>query len=71
MTTFVSPDSHALFFIPAGVEQMLNRYRRLLLANVQAIRALGSCALNMCAVAAGRADLYYEGLTVYIEDTWR
>jgi len=46
---------------PEGVEQMLGRYRRMLLANVQAIRALGSCALNMCAIAAGRAELYYEG----------
>jgi fructose-1,6-bisphosphatase/inositol monophosphatase family enzyme len=28
---------------------------------VQSLRALGSCALNMCSVAVGRMDGYFEG----------
>ena len=38
----------------------LSRYRRLLLANVRALRSTGSAALNMCLVASGVMDVYYE-----------
>eukprot|EP00808_Paulinella_micropora_P021071 g29964.t1 len=43
-----------------GVENMTGQISRLLRANVQTLRSLGSCALNMCYVAAGIADAYYE-----------
>jgi inositol-phosphate phosphatase/L-galactose 1-phosphate phosphatase len=46
---------------PEGVAEMLRRIERLLLRRVQGMRSMGSCALNMCYVAAGRLDLYYEG----------
>jgi inositol-phosphate phosphatase/L-galactose 1-phosphate phosphatase len=46
---------------PEGADEMLGRIRRLLVAGVQGLRSLGSCAINMCAVASGRADVYYEG----------
>ena len=47
---------------PEGVEMMVNTLRNLLLqGNVRALRSLGTCALNMCSVAMGRANLYYEG----------
>lgn len=46
---------------PDGVAEMLRRIQCLLLARVQGMRSMGSCALNMCSVAAGRLDLYYEG----------
>lgn len=47
---------------PDGVAAMLQRIERLLRsAKVQGFRSMGSCALNMCYVAAGRLDLYYEG----------
>ncbi|ETO30025.1 hypothetical protein RFI_07095 [Reticulomyxa filosa] len=44
-----------------GVQGQLDKVQKLLLSKVQGIRSLGSCAINMCQVAAGRADLYYEG----------
>eukprot|EP00457_Paulinella_chromatophora_P012315 gb/GEZN01012516.1/.p1 GENE.gb/GEZN01012516.1/~~gb/GEZN01012516.1/.p1 ORF type:complete len:284 (-),score=23.01 gb/GEZN01012516.1/:185-1036(-) len=44
----------------AGVSQNLAALERLLLSNTQTIRAFGSCAINMCYVAAGNADGYYE-----------
>lgn len=48
---------------PAGVDVLLGKLRKLLVeARIQGIRSLGSCALNMCAVASGRLDLYYEGV---------
>jgi fructose-1,6-bisphosphatase/inositol monophosphatase family enzyme len=40
---------------------MLDKIQKLLLARIQGFRSMGSCALNMCFVAAGRLDLYYEG----------
>mmetsp|Transcript_6159 Transcript_6159/g.16411 ORF Transcript_6159/g.16411 Transcript_6159/m.16411 type:complete len:95 (-) Transcript_6159:848-1132(-) len=39
---------------------MLENLRAVLNQNAQAVRALGSAALNMCYVAAGRLDVYYE-----------
>ena len=48
---------------PTGVAEMLQKIERLLVARVQAVRSMGSCALNMCYVAAGRLDFYYEGVS--------
>jgi len=42
------------------VESMLENLRAVLQQEAQAVRSLGSAALNMCYVAAGRLDLYYE-----------
>ena len=42
---------------------MTDRLFKVLLSRVQGIRMIGSCALNMCYVASGRADMYYEGET--------
>ena len=40
----------------------LERLRLLCCAHsMQSLRSYGSCALNMCYVAAGRAEVYYEG----------
>ncbi len=48
--------------LPAGVDEMLGRLRNLLVqARIQGIRSMGSAALNLCAVAAGWLDAYYEG----------
>lgn len=47
---------------PEGIELMLLKLKKLLEQKTQSVRMYGSCALNMCAVAAGRADAYYEGL---------
>lgn len=45
---------------PAKVDLMLTNLRSLLKANVQCVRASGSCALGMCYVACGRVDSYSE-----------
>lgn len=42
------------------MDMSLSRYRRLLLANVRALRSTGSAAMNMCLVASGVMDVYYE-----------
>lgn len=47
---------------PAGIDTMLAGVRRLMLANVRAIRQIGSGALDMCYVACGRIDAVYTGL---------
>lgn len=46
----------------ADVDVVLKRLRNLLLVKTQTIRCAGSAALNMCNVATGRLDLYFEGL---------
>lgn len=45
----------------AGIDLMLGRLRKLLRANIQGLRSIGSCAINMCYVACGKLDGYYEG----------
>lgn len=47
---------------PVGIDTMLGGVKRLMLANVRAVRQLGSGALDMCYVACGRADAVYTGL---------
>eukprot|EP00475_Leptophrys_vorax_P028813 TRINITY_DN4191_c0_g1_i2.p1 TRINITY_DN4191_c0_g1~~TRINITY_DN4191_c0_g1_i2.p1 ORF type:complete len:225 (-),score=58.60 TRINITY_DN4191_c0_g1_i2:26-700(-) len=47
---------------PTDVETVLKRLRNLLLVKTQTIRCAGSAALNMCNVALGRLDAYFEGL---------
>lgn len=47
--------------VPTGVTLMLENLRNFLHERVRAVRMLGSCALNMSYVAAGRAEMYYEG----------
>lgn len=49
-----------------GIELVFNKLRTLLTAEVQSIRAYGSCAMNICWIAAGRAEGYYEGLNEII-----
>jgi fructose-1,6-bisphosphatase/inositol monophosphatase family enzyme len=49
---------------PNDVDIVLKRIRNILLAKTQTIRCAGSAALNMCNVAAGRLDIYYEGIDV-------
>ena len=45
-----------------GVASTTRRLQDLLYGQkVRAIRCLGSCAINMCWVAMGRADFFYEG----------
>ena len=44
-----------------GVHQMVTAITSLLTSGLQGMRSMGSAALNMCYVAAGRFDLYYEG----------
>lgn len=44
----------------AKVSMMLSNLGVVLGNNAQCIRMLGSCALAMCMVAAGRIDIYYE-----------
>lgn len=46
---------------PVGSDAMLKKIKNLLVNHMQGFRSLGSCAMNMCYVAAGRIDLYYEG----------
>jgi fructose-1,6-bisphosphatase/inositol monophosphatase family enzyme len=45
-----------------GIDAMLAGARRLMLANVRAMRQIGSGALDMCYVACGRVDAVYTGL---------
>lgn len=45
----------------SGVAAFLKSITSILHSKVHGIRSAGSCALNMCYVAAGRFDLYYEG----------
>ena len=45
---------------PKTVEAKLAVMHAVLQTPIQALRCLGSCALNMCYVAAGRLDAYYE-----------
>jgi fructose-1,6-bisphosphatase/inositol monophosphatase family enzyme len=45
-----------------GIDAMLAGARRLMLANVRAIRQIVSGALDMCYVACGRVDAVYTGL---------
>jgi len=45
----------------AGVAAMLARLKEILLMKVHGVRSIGSCALNLCGVACGRHELYYEG----------
>jgi len=43
-----------------GIQFMLNNIRNLLECNVQSIRSQGTAALDLCAVACGRIDCFYE-----------
>eukprot|EP01083_Nonionella_stella_P035580 97074_1 len=51
---------------PDGIDLVLGNIRKLLEAKLQSFRSLGSCALNMCGVACGRIDVFYEGR----DSTW-
>lgn len=44
-----------------GIARMLDVIKRVLLSRAQTIRMFGSCALEMCYVASGKLDAYYEG----------
>jgi len=46
---------------PEGIDAMLGRLHNLLTARTQSVRMFGSCAINMCYVACGRLEAYYEG----------
>eukprot|EP01094_Clydonella_sp_ATCC50884_P004344 TRINITY_DN13372_c0_g1_i1.p1 TRINITY_DN13372_c0_g1~~TRINITY_DN13372_c0_g1_i1.p1 ORF type:complete len:295 (+),score=101.37 TRINITY_DN13372_c0_g1_i1:18-902(+) len=43
-----------------GIEFMLENIRRILKANVRSLRMEGSSALELCSVAVGRLDAFYE-----------
>ena len=45
---------------PAKIKWMHSNFEKLLNSGVHGIRSLGSCALNICSVACGRADGFYE-----------
>jgi len=45
---------------PEGVAGIINRLHKVALAPTQTVRMFGSCAYNMCCVAFGRADAYFE-----------
>lgn len=50
---------------PVVVEDQLHKVRGLLLkGQVQGVRTAGGCALNICNVASGRSDAYFEGLSI-------
>jgi len=44
-----------------GADMIFGVCRALLVLGVHAVRSFGSCALNTCMVASGRADCYWEG----------
>jgi fructose-1,6-bisphosphatase/inositol monophosphatase family enzyme len=47
-----------------SVELMLGKLHSLLAkSTVQSVRMAGSCCFNMCFVAAGKMDAYYEGIS--------
>lgn len=49
----------------AGVDAMLSKLRALLTeGRVQSVRFYGSCCLNMCNIARGKLEVYYEGVDV-------
>lgn len=52
-----------------GIKLMLQSNERLLMKGVRAVRQLGSGALDMCYVAAGRADAVIGGIAE--KDTWQ
>ncbi|EKX35450.1 hypothetical protein GUITHDRAFT_118366 [Guillardia theta CCMP2712] len=45
---------------PEVVQKKVDIMHKVIQSPVQALRCLGSCALNMCAVASGNVDGYYE-----------
>lgn len=45
---------------PEAIEALLNINRELLSVPVHAVRSYGSAAMDMCSVAMGRIDLYFE-----------
>lgn len=47
---------------PAGIDAILQANRRLVARGVRGIRQIGSGALDLCYVAAGRADAVYTGV---------
>lgn len=47
---------------PEQVDLILGRLKKLMLHKVQSVRMAGAAALNLCNVAAGRLDVYYEGI---------
>ena len=51
-------------YVKTGLEPMIRRLR-VILAECADIRRLGSAALDICFVAAGRLDGYYESLSVW------
>lgn len=42
------------------VDWIMTNFKSMLRNEVQCIRMMGSCALNICNIACGRADLLYE-----------
>ncbi|MES1916385.1 MAG: hypothetical protein MHM6MM_008207 [Cercozoa sp. M6MM] len=44
-----------------GVAEMTGHVSRLLTAQIRGVRSLGSCAMNVCSVARGRLDAFFEG----------
>lgn len=45
---------------PDSVDNKLTNIKNIITTPIHAIRSMGSCAMNMCYVARGSADLYYE-----------
>lgn len=45
---------------PETVDKILKTIRNIVLSPAQAVRSMGSAALNMCHVATGNIDCYYE-----------
>jgi len=45
---------------PKRLDAVFGNMNKLLDAGAHGFRSLGSCAMNMCAVACGRADAFYE-----------
>jgi len=51
----------------AGISLQLDKLRALTVDHsLQSLRSYGSCALNMCFVAMGRCEAYYEGVDQFI-----
>mgnify|MGYP004445636937 CR=1 FL=1 len=45
---------------PDSVDNKLNNIKNIILTPIHAIRSMGSCAMNMCYIARGSVDIYYE-----------
>lgn len=52
---------------PLNIQRQLQRLRLLTTVHsLQSLRSYGSCALNLCYVACGRAEAFYEGMDAVI-----